>query len=77
MGALSMALKLTLPFVLRRYTTRDVFLACLGVWPLAFAALPLLGWLARHGSGALWPAIAGVLFLSRIGALTFRCVLRL
>lgn len=71
MGVLSIALKLALPFVLRRYTTRAVFLACLGVYPLAFAAFPLLGWLVRRDSGALWPAITGILFLSRIGSLTF------
>ena len=77
MGALAIDLKLSLPFVLRHYTARDVYVACLRVWPLTFAAFPLIGWLARHGSGALWPAIAGVLFLSRIGCLTFGCVLRL
>lgn len=75
MGAFSIALKLSLPFVLRRYTARDVYLASLRVWPLTFAAFPLLGWLARRDSGALWPAVGFVMFLSRVGCLTFGYVL--
>lgn len=43
------------------------------VWPLAFVAFPLPGWLVRRGFVALWPAIAGVIFLNVIGWLTFGC----
>jgi hypothetical protein len=81
MGTLSIALKLTLPVILRRRSVLGVFSACMRVWPLTFAMFPLLGWLASlhqskesgrsSDSAWLWLAVGLVLFLSRVGTLTF------
>jgi hypothetical protein len=79
MGLLSIPLKLSLPFILTRWSTLTVFRVTLRAWPVTFGALPLLSMLVRalglHRSAAqealLWAAISVVLFLSRVGSMSF------
>ena len=82
MGAVSIVLKLGMPPLLRARGTLPVFSACMRVWPVAFAALPLAAVVARASSsssdgalggtdGKTWDAVAIVLFLSRLGCLAF------
>ena len=79
MGAVSIVLKLGMPPLLRARGTLPVFSACMRVWPVAFAALPLAAVVARASSdealgrtdGKTWAAVAVVLFLSRLGCLAF------
>lgn len=79
MGAISIPLKLSLPLILRHWSTATVYRASLRAWPITFAALPLLSLLARYlgenrtstQEAVLWVAISIVLFLSRVGCLTF------
>lgn len=84
MGLISIPLKLALPFVLRTRSATAVFVACMRIWPLTFAAFPVLSMLSRaaahgvdEGAGAgwartmLWAGVCAVLFMSRVGTLTF------
>jgi hypothetical protein len=85
MGFVSIFLKLSLPLVLARRTTLSVFRFALRSFVATFAALPLLNLLARTfgplrtpaQDALLWLAIAGVLFLSRLGCLGFGLVMLL
>jgi hypothetical protein len=79
MGLVSIPLKLSLPFILTRTSTLAVFRVTLRSWPITFASLPLLGLLARvlgpdrtgTQEALLWVAISTVLFLSRVGSMSF------
>lgn len=83
MGFISIFLKLSLPIILRSRSATTVFIACTRVWPFAFAMFPILSLLsqaaanteANDGFGPakvwLWVAVSFVLFLSRVGTLTF------
>lgn len=75
MGLVSIGLKATLPVFLRRFGVLPTFRFTLLTWPLTFALLPALNALARaHSAAALWAAVGGVLFLSRLGTLAFSYV---
>lgn len=77
-GMIALALKLTLPFILRRTTTLAVFRITLLAWLPTFAGLALLPALARltgSPSVPLWIGLGVVLFLSRVGCLTFSLIL--
>jgi hypothetical protein len=82
MGAISIPLKLSLPLILRHWSTATVYRASLRAWPVTFAALPLLSLFARYlgenrtsaQEAVLWVAISIVLFLSRVGCMTFGSV---
>jgi phosphoglycerol transferase MdoB-like AlkP superfamily enzyme len=77
MGTLSISLKLSLPLVLTRHSSISVFRIALIAWPFTFAGLALLPAMARAAgspSVPLWLGLAIVLFLSRIGCLSFSYV---
>jgi hypothetical protein len=84
MGLLSIPLKLSLPFILTRWSTLTVFRVTLRAWPVTFAALPLLSLLVRTfgldrtpaQEALLLGAILLVLFLSRVGSMSFGCASR-
>jgi hypothetical protein len=74
MGAISIALKLSLPIVLVKTSSIAVFRITLLAWLPTFAGLALLPALARKtGSPSipLWIGLGVVLFLSRVGCLAF------
>ncbi|KZT71985.1 MFS general substrate transporter [Daedalea quercina L-15889] len=80
MGTLSIFLKLGMPFFLRRFGTLTVFRWSMRSWAATFAAMALLPIVARavHGAegvAAEWAAVSVVLFLSRIGCMSFSIIM--
>lgn len=87
-GTISAAIQLLfLPTLLRTFDIAKMYNFCMLLWPLTFAALPLLNHIARGGldkvtntmdpqtMSLLWTGIAFVLACSRVGCLAYSCVL--
>lgn len=89
-GGLSAAIQAAiLPALLRRFDPRDMYGFCMAMWPAAFAALPVLNFIAREGSmlladgqiglddntsAVIWVCIAVVLVISRTGCMCYSYV---
>ncbi|EPQ51854.1 MFS general substrate transporter [Gloeophyllum trabeum ATCC 11539] len=73
MGASSVCLKLCMPLLLRRFDSLRVLRAGMLVWPLTFAAMPLLSLAA--GTPGQWLGIGVVLVMSRVGTMVFSIVM--
>jgi hypothetical protein len=76
-GAMSIALKLTLPILLKRMTTILLFRIAMLVWIPTYGILGLLPILARNmdlSAIPIWIGLVIVLFLSRVGSLAFSYV---
>ncbi|KIJ60217.1 hypothetical protein HYDPIDRAFT_99245 [Hydnomerulius pinastri MD-312] len=71
---------LVAPYLLRRFECAKIYYVCMRIWPVIFAAFPLLNLIARWGMDAgtgalsasttavLWTGIGTLLVLSRTGA---------
>ncbi|CCL98654.1 uncharacterized protein FIBRA_00656 [Fibroporia radiculosa] len=80
MGTVSMFLKLSMPFLLRRFGVLTVFRFCMLSWPVTFAFMAMLSIIAKHsemaeGKALEWTAVSFVLFLSRIGCMAFSIIM--
>ncbi|OCH87038.1 MFS general substrate transporter [Obba rivulosa] len=80
MGAVSIALKLCMPILLRRAGTSNLFAFCMQVWPVTFASMSVLSVIAQRveaagGQALEWVAVGTVLFLSRVGCLAFSIIM--
>lgn len=76
MGFVSIFMKLSMPFFLRRFGVINTFSVCMQSWPITFAAMPVLSFIAKSADNANqgpveWTAMTFVLFLSRVGCLAF------
>lgn len=76
MGTMSILMKLSMPFFLRRFGVMTMFTVSMQSWPLTFAAMPVLSLIARSAARANesaleWVWMTLVLFMSRVGCLAF------
>ncbi|GBE80717.1 predicted protein [Sparassis crispa] len=80
MGIVSIFLKLTMPVLLRRFGTLTVFRSCMQSWPVTFASMALLSFVAKQAvameSKAIeWVAVGFTLFMSRVGCMAFSIIM--
>ncbi|TFK53089.1 MFS general substrate transporter [Heliocybe sulcata] len=84
MGTTSIFLKLSMPFLLRRFDHLTVFTVCTMIWPFTFALMPVLNAIRRGEQDPnpnvienawLWAGVRLVLVMSRVGTMVFSIVM--